>query len=238
MRIFAFKNKRNVGDTLTLPLVRYILPDVTFTQAKEKDRGKLVGVGSILNNVRRGDAVWGTGAMFANETVEGAANVRFLAVRGKLSEGVVTRSGGIVSGVTGDPALLLPRLYSPAPQKRFKVGVIPHFIDYATVGRNFGWEPSRALIDPFLPWQEFVVRVLECERIVSSSLHGLVIAEAYGIPAEWREWSKNVRGDGFKFRDYLTGTGRAEQGPGKFPPIDHLSTIQDRLIDALSAILR
>lgn len=238
MKIFAFRDKRNVGDTLTLPVVKHFLPGVEFRRVKESDRGKIVGIGSIMNNVRAGDKVWGTGCMFSHETIRDAPGIRFLALRGKLTGAIVERSGGAVSGVTGDPALLLPRMFSPTIEKRFAVGVIPHFIDYVKVGRDFGWDRKRTLIDPFLPWSEFVAKVLECDRIVSSSLHGLVIAEAYGIPAEWREYSKAVRGDGFKFRDYLTGTGRREQGPGAFPPIEDLEGIQNRLIAALQMVPR
>jgi hypothetical protein len=45
-----------------------------------------------------------------------------------------------------------------------------------------------------------------CRRIASSSLHGLVLADGYRIPAIWVRFSDRPGGDGFKFRDYLAST--------------------------------
>jgi len=86
-----------------------------------------------------------------------------------------------------------------------------------------------------LPWKEFVNEILSCEKVISSSLHGIIIAEAYGVPAEWVVFSNRVIGNGFKFRDYLTGTGRDIIGPGEFPRISEIEKIQIGLIQALES---
>jgi exopolysaccharide biosynthesis predicted pyruvyltransferase EpsI len=44
---------------------------------------------------------------------------------------------------------------------------------------------------------------LQCERIISSSLHGVIIAHTYEIPAVWQKFSDNVFGDDIKYQDYL-----------------------------------
>lgn len=59
-----------------------------------------------------------------------------------------------------------------------------------------------------LDWKNFVDEIKSCKKIVSSSLHGCIIAESYGIPVEWIVLSDKVLGNGFKFRDYLSATDR------------------------------
>ncbi len=154
--------------------------------------------------------------------------VKFLAVRGPLSRKMIKEA--VVPEVYGDPALLLPTIYAPLGVKKIcKVAYIPHYVD-----RHLMMNKGLNIIDVALPWKIFVRRVLECERIVSSSLHGIIIAEAYGIPAEWAVYSDRVIGNGFKFHDYLLGTGREVQRPGMFPPIPDLKTIQRNLTHSLT----
>lgn len=213
----------NIGDTLTPIIVEH------FTGQKvewvdRKTHGKLLAVGSIMSALNYRDVVWGAGVMRETDKFPLAKYAKFLAVRGKLSEKIL----GVDVGVYGDTALLLPLIYNPKIEKKQKIGWIPHYIDQDILKIE-----NIDFIDVLLPWKKFIDKILECEEIRSSSLHGIIIAEAYGIPATWIKGSKKILGDGFKFRDYLTGTGREEQGPGEFPPIKNLVEIQANLINSL-----
>ena len=220
----------NVGDTLTPVIVEHFT-GVKLKHVPETHEGKLIGIGSTMLAIRPGDTIWGTGIMRDSDTFPLASQSRFLAVRGRLTERILGRD----VGVYGDPALLLSLMHKPDTTKKYKVGVIPHYAERQEPGlAQLSKEVDYKIINVNLPWQEFVDEVVSCENIVSSSLHGIVIAESYGIPATWMKLTDKVAGDGFKFRDYLTGTGREIQEPGKFPPIPNLKEIQDGLLKALS----
>lgn len=47
------------------------------------------------------------------------------------------------------------------------------------------------------------IEFLQCEKIVSSSLHGVIVAHAYNIPAVWQKFSEKVFGDDIKYQDYF-----------------------------------
>jgi pyruvyltransferase len=49
---------------------------------------------------------------------------------------------------------------------------------------------------------------LECEKIISSSLHGLIISDAYGIPNARVNVSNKLFGGDFKFIDYYKSVDR------------------------------
>jgi len=237
MKTYWYPHEYNVGDTLTPHILRHFRPDIEIEPvAGTYSAGKLIGVGSIMRMMRPGDTIFGSGVMRETDLFPFAPSCTFLAVRGKLSRDILIRNGGKVPEVYGDPALLLPRIYSPRITKTHRVGLVPHYVDKNAVKAKFERLAGYKVIDVALPWRSFVDELLSCETIVSSSLHGIIIAEAYGLPAEWVEYSDKVIGKGFKFRDYLTGTNRGPQGVGKFPPIIGLEETQDKLIEALNKL--
>lgn len=223
IKAFWYKSK-NVGDTLTPIIVRHF----TKQEVEWFDRcngNKLIAVGSIMNALRKGDVVWGAGIMRETDKPKVNDN-KFLAVRGKLTEKIL----GIDCGVYGDPALLMPLIYNPEVKgKRKDIGYVPHYVDKKFFkGKDF--------IDVMKPYKEVIDEILKCNKIVSSSLHGIILAEAYGIPAKWEKYSDEVLGNGFKFRDYLSGTGRTLKDvdeDGFFKPIDKIWRIQNELIYVL-----
>src|SRR5690606_38287819 len=134
---------------------------------------------------------------------------RIHAMRGPLSAGVARRQGLQVPDVYGDPALLFPLLYTPQRSAEHQLGIIPHYADRQSphVAR-LGALPGVDVIDITAGITEVPDRIARCTAIASSSLHGMILADAYGIPSTWIELSDQVEGSGFKFRDYLAGVGR------------------------------
>ena len=105
--------------------------------------------------------------------------------------------------VYGDAGLMLPSVYEPTPVSGHPIGIVPHYVDFEGVTGEY-------VIPVSLDVPEFIDRVTSCKVIASSSLHGIVIAEAYGIPAIRLRFptSEYIRDFDYKHADYYEGTGR------------------------------
>jgi pyruvyltransferase len=107
---------------------------------------------------------------------------------------------------------LLFRYAFPPPnhEKTFKFGIIPHYIDQKSdiVCSLKGDDVLIIDINQAQSPATFVDQIHQCEVILSSSLHGIIISDSYTIPAYHVKFSDNVIGDGFKFRDYYASVKR------------------------------
>jgi len=170
-------------------------------------------VGSIIPPSSPASEIWGSGCMHDAQHVQHRPK-KIHAVRGPLTRQVFLRSGIECPEVYGDPALLYPRFYRPQIKKTHRLGIVPHYIDsqHSWVQKIRAKEGAK-VINILGGINHVVDEILSCECIVSSSLHGLIAADAYGIPALWIELSDKVAGGGFKFRDYFMSIGRSERDP-------------------------
>lgn len=169
-------------------------------------RSLLFALGSILNLARDGDVVWGSGFRDApspeQRSLMAAVDVR--AVRGPMTRDLLLSMGIDCPAVYGDPALLLPRLYPdlPAPPRTRDYVVIPN------CGEIEFFHGYHHVVSPMGPWRDITRAIRESALVVSSSLHGLVVADAYGIPARWLRMTN--REPLFKYQDYYAATGRPQ----------------------------
>jgi len=159
--------------------------------------------------------VWGSGIVGENSYVQEA---NFCAVRGPKTREKLLRLGYKVPDVYGDPALLLPQFYHPETPKKYAYGIIPHYVDYDLVKHHLNSSDVRVinLLDSI---ETVVEDILSCERTISSSLHGVIVSHAYGIPSVWSIFSDKVYGEGFKFYDYFESVGIKN---GRGIPMDKL----------------
>jgi hypothetical protein len=109
--------------------------------------------------------------------------------------------------------VLLADLYRPRRTPRAGVGLALHFADRPRlVGRlAAGWDER--VIDLQAPVEHVADAVASCDLVASSSLHGIIIAHAYGVAATWVEFRPLPSGDGSKFRDYLRWVGSDRSEP-------------------------
>ena len=127
--------------------------------------------------------------------------------------------------VYGDPAILLPDVHMPrCGIEPVALGIVPHFKDLAAVSAQYPKDEQSRVIDVTNPVEDVVDHIASCERIASSSLHGLIVAQAYGVRAGWVEFSDNLDGDGVKFLDYLaSGSVFLSESKGPLDARDPLS---------------
>lgn len=168
-------------------------------------------IGSILGEYpQRKMIIMGSGLISQDNPVKYKKESKFLFVRGPLSRKMLVEKGYYCPEIYCDPALLLPLIYVPTNlEKKYKLGVIPHYVDkdHPFIVKLKNHDDCK-FIDIQGGIEKTIIDINSCEFIVSSSLHGLIVADAYGIPSKWIEFSDKVIGNGFKFRDYFLSVGR------------------------------
>lgn len=194
----------NFGDLLGPEIVRRLADGLA---PGTTDR-RLVAVGSILQLAVDGDVVWGSGinAKLRPRRIDAARQLDVRAVRGPLTALALEAEGNSVPPVHGDPALLIPVLFPhtvewAAPDRKRRAYVeVPNVNDYGERHR----ESPTALSPLGDPWG-VIEEILSAELVVGSSLHAIVVAEAFGVPARLiRSGSEHAA----KYVDYYAGTGR------------------------------
>lgn len=184
---------KNFGDemgALMLKHMGYKLKRVAL------DKADLVCVGTIMETVeskaKDGIAVWGAGVGHLHE---GDNRFNILALRGKVS--AMTYNANVP---LGDPALLVSRFYTKQPYK-YNVGVVRHYVDT----NDYPW--ADVVIDAMEPVEDVIAKISSCRTICSSSLHGLIVAQSFGIPAMRIDHPEVISGD-IKWLDYQTALDR------------------------------
>lgn len=192
----------NVGDNLTPYIIRKLTGRDPVYAMGGADYIHYIFSGSMLNHANEHSVVWGAGLASITDCVRDGA--RLLAVRGPISRMRAQACEVKCPKVYGDPAMILPELYEPKSEKKHALGIIPHYVD---AFRASQWYQDKNVINVLQPVESFVDEVAACEAVISSSLHGIIIAHAYGVPAVWAKFSDSIGGDGTKYRDYYESVG-------------------------------
>ncbi len=204
---FISRQKENYGDLLSKYLVEKISgKKIKWVHPKKQswykwDKTNYVTIGSVIHHTSKDSIVWGSGIIDKTQPIEKAD---FRAVRGPQTRKFLLELGYECPEVYGDPALLLPGFYHPEVEKKYKVGIIPHYHDFKVVSETYNNDPEILVIDLMtMDVEDVTQKILSCEKTISSSLHGVIVSHAYRIPSVWVEFSNKIFGDGIKYRDYL-----------------------------------
>jgi pyruvyltransferase len=200
-KIYWWKSKENFGDRLA-PLLLQHFSDIKKIEWAPVNEAKIISVGSVLEHLPENynGYVIGSGKLFEKSKIK--INAKILALRGPL-----TAKSFPGNFALGDPGLLANELLTEYQEKQWDLGIIPHWRDDQLVRKFMDLIPpkfSLRVIYPTLDPLQVIKEISACKRIVTSSLHGMIVADAIGgIPRRF-EICDNLKNEGglFKFHDY------------------------------------
>lgn len=224
----------NWGDDMSRKIIHLINPKLnTITNRYSfniRNYDDYLCIGSIISWMTSSKSIiWGSGVVYPNQKLKFKPK-EVLAVRGPLTRKYLLEQGVSCPEIYGDPALLFPRYYKVTysnneDDKLYTLGIIPHFRDKNNpLIQKLEDNKDVLIIDVtnITPWHKFIDQITSCRYIVSSSLHGIILSDAYGVPNAWIEF-KNGERKRFAFMDYMMSVGRSEE---EGFPIDENITIE------------
>jgi pyruvyltransferase len=197
----------NFGDIICPHIIHEITGEKVIYST---EKNTLISIGSVVShsfNFRM--KYWGSGAIDENTGNKFIHLNNYYAVRGPNTRRKIISSGGYCPEIYGDPALLLPIIFPKKTiQIKLKHGitVIPHWID---LDRVVDFECKNInLVDIRSNWWNVLQHIASSKIILTSSLHGLIVGEAYNIPTVFVKFSNKLCGGKYKFIDYYNSTDR------------------------------
>lgn len=216
LKLFWYNKEQNFGDAISQTVVAHVAGrDVVWAGHKNCE---IYALGSLMKMIKNNQQdprdkggkpfVWGTGAMSGLTNRAFLKNVRVALLRGPITAALLQRDDRLF----GDTGLLIADALGAAPAREDVIGLVPHmhFADDPRFAKIAAENPRIKLIDVRDPDANKVVRdIASCAHVISQSLHGLITADAYGIPNTWLDPLGIHGGAMLKFHDYAAGIGRA-----------------------------
>jgi pyruvyltransferase len=205
----------NFGDDLSRVIVERMLGDSVRHKPLESKEKLLLAAGSILHYARDGDVIWGSGFR-ENPLLENRFHhIDVRAVRGPRTREFLLKMGINCPEVYGDPAILMGYLF---PEFK-KEAPIYDYIIIPNIGEISCFANYKNIVLPTLPWNEIVKKMMQSRLVISSSLHGIIVAESFGVPARLLKmtWIEPL----LKYQDYYESTGR--------PNFHYATSVQEAL---------
>ena len=234
----------NAGDYISSVIFDWMLSRKNL-EARNGKNVHLFAVGSILGFSKADGTIWGSGildAYNARNIIRRKYYIKYdvRALRGPLTKSIMIAAGYKCGRVAlGDPGILLPLIYKKEEhKKKYKYCIINHYVN---ADKNIDDNDDTVTISAGTNDYKWVIdRICEAEIVISSSLHGIILAEAYGVPSVWL--LENMEDRTMKYYDYYYSTGRYNipvardvQEAKKMEPIvlpQNLEFMQKCLIDA------
>ena len=209
IKLYWWHERKNVGDALNYDLAKFISKNMEVERVPYSyKKDFFMAVGSVIQHANKNTTIWGSG-LISDTALPIFPPKEILAVRGPLTRKLLLGAGLSCPEIYGDPALLTPSYINAKYDTSFKLGIVPHFIDKQSDFFTKELPDWVRVIDVETDDVEaFVNEISSCSLIVTSSLHGIILSDAYGIPSARISFSNKVVGGDFKFADYSATVGR------------------------------
>ena len=135
----------NVGDIITPFILKAC--GIQFQHAPPISSRKMLGCGSIIRFAKPSDYVWGSGIIDSDDHWP-VKEIEYLAVRGPITAQRIFDLGGPRVEIFGDPGLMMPMFHDRPMEKKYKVGYVPHYVDYDIVCNSHLNVPRHKIINP------------------------------------------------------------------------------------------
>ena len=205
----------NFGDDLSHVIVEKILGRPVTHKSLDSAEQLVLAAGSILHFARNDDIIWGSGFRENPLSENRFTRLDIRAVRGPRTRSFLLQMGIDCPEVYGDPAVLMGYLF---PEFK-KEDPIYDYIIIPNIGEIKCFANYKNVVLPTLPWEEIVKKMVQSRLVISSSLHGIIVAESFGVPARLLKmtWIEPL----LKYQDYYESTGR--------PNFKYANSVQEAL---------
>lgn len=217
VKAYWWREVPNFGDALA-PLLLERFADIK-PEWDTISHASVASVGSILEHIPPlwDGVILGSGMLHEDSRLQihqmtSGITAKILALRGPLTARCVSGNYAL-----GDPGILADELVG-VQDKQWDLGILPHFLDDELVPRFMALMPPATTIKIINPGDDVLTVLREigaCRRMVTSSLHGMIVSDGFGIPRRVEICQKNAKDGGdFKFRDYCASI-QSPWEPGK-----------------------
>jgi pyruvyltransferase len=199
-KLFYWTAAPNWGDRLSPLLLKHFAG--VDSDWERPGLSNVVSLGSVLEHLPSyyQGYVLGSGRLYPETRLNlYTGTAKILALRGPISAKGVAGDYAL-----GDPGLLADELIE-RPDKEYEICIVPHWTDHDLAQKFWQYAPDSTVVvnphrdDPL----EVITKIAKSRKVVSSSLHGLIVADAFHTPRRFEvPPGADKEGGLLKFKDY------------------------------------
>ena len=237
-----WKKQVNLGDYLATVIFQWMLERKHISSLHVNKTTNLMAVGSLIGMGNFDATIWGSGIHCFGTVKAVMRHCKYVhydirAVRGPVTKEILKAAGYSVENCfEGDPAILMPFIYEETnPVKKYDYSLIQHL----STTNNHVEKGLHTISISTTNYQHFISELLASKKVISSSLHGIILAETYGVPAIFL--NNGMENELLKYYDWYFSTGRMnvkmannmQEAMQMVPmPLPDITAMQKKLLDS------